>query len=269
MTAPFVAIADGHRLFVRDWGEGPPVLLMAGWAMDSRIWAETMVALNGAGFRTIAYDRRGHGRSTDPGRINYDLLADDLAAVLENRDLNDVTLVAHSGAAGEVIRYLTRNGSGRVGRIIMVGAMGPCMLADETNTAGVPKHIFNSVVEQIETDLPVWIEDNAQPFAPRASPRVIDWLSAMVLDTSRRMAVDFQRLIGETDFRVEAASIDVPMTIIHGDLDASAPIDLTARRYAELVPQAELVVYDGVAHGIMVTDAQRLAGDIAVRASLR
>src|SRR5690606_36758825 len=100
MTRPFVTIADEHRLFVRDWGEGPAVVLLAGWAMDSRIWGETMVALNAAGLRTVAYDRRGHGRSTDPGRIAYDLLADDLAAVLDALELEGVTLVAHSGARG-------------------------------------------------------------------------------------------------------------------------------------------------------------------------
>ncbi|GGI85421.1 non-heme chloroperoxidase [Polymorphobacter multimanifer] len=268
MTAPFVDIADGHRLFVRDWGSGRPVLLLAGWAMDSRIWGATMVALQAAGLRVTAYDRRGHGRSTDPGRIDYDLLADDLAAVIETLDLNDLTLVAHSGASGEVIRYVTRHGAGRVGRIILVGATGPCMLAGETNPNGVPREGFEAVVAQIETNLASWIEDNAQPFAPTASTRVINWLSTMVLDTSRRMAVDFQRVIGEADFRQEAAAIDVPVTIIHGDLDASAPIDLTARRFAQIVPQADLLVYEGVAHGIMITDAQRLAGDIVAQ-SLR
>lgn len=174
MTAPFVDIADGHRLFVRDWGSGRPVLLLAGWAMDSRIWGETMVALQAAGLRVTAYDRRGHGRSTDPGRIDYDLLADDLAAVIETLDLNDLTLVAHSGASGEVIRYVTRHGAGRVGRIILVGATGPCMLAGETNPNGVPREGFEAVVAQIETNLASWIEDNAQPFAPTASIRVIN-----------------------------------------------------------------------------------------------
>ena len=113
MSAPFIAIADGHQQFVRDWGEGPSVVLLAPWAMDSRLWADVMTRLNADGLRTIAFDRRGHGRSTDPGRIDHDLLADDLAAVLDTLDLREVTLVAHSAAAGEAIHYASRHGTRR------------------------------------------------------------------------------------------------------------------------------------------------------------
>lgn len=133
VTPPFVEIAGGHQLFVRDWGAGPPVLLLAGWAMDSRIWGETMMALNGHGLRTIAYDRRGHGRSTDPGTTDYDSLADDLCAVLDTLDLQNVTLVCHSGAGGEAIRYVSRHGEARLARIVLVGATGPRMLASVDN----------------------------------------------------------------------------------------------------------------------------------------
>ena len=105
-TPPFIEIDGGHKLHVRDWGSGPTILLMAGWAMDSRLWSETMTTLNDAGFRTVAYDRRGHGRSTDPGVVDYDMLADDLAKVINSLHLKEVTLVAHSGAGGETIRYV-------------------------------------------------------------------------------------------------------------------------------------------------------------------
>lgn len=262
MTRPFVEIEHGHRLFVRDWGNGKPVVLLSGWAMDSRIWAETMVALNAKGLRAIAYDRRGHGRSTDPGSADYDSLAADLAAVLNALDLTDATLVCHSGAAGEAIRYLAQYGAMRVSRLVLVGAMGPLLVASEENPSGVPAEMLDTLMAQIESDLAGWIDANTDAFAPGTNPRVIDWLGAMILDCSRRIAIDFQRAIMHADFRTEAAALPLPVTIIHGDRDASAPIDLTARRYAELIPQSRLAVYEGAAHGVMFTHAERLAADI-------
>lgn len=262
MSAPYVEVGGGHRLFVRDWGKGPPVVLLAGWAMDGRVWGETMLALNAHGLRAIAPDRRGHGRSTDPARVSYDLLADDLAAVLDGLDLTEVTLVAHSGAAGEAIRHVTRHGADRLARLVLVGAVGPRMLAGEGNSHGVPAESLAAVLDQLAFDLPTWIDANAEPFAPGASRRVQDWLGTMVMDTSRRTVVDLQRVIAEADLTAEAAALRLPVTIIHGDRDASAPLDLTGRRYAALIPGAELVVYEGVAHGVMVTHATRLAGEI-------
>jgi non-heme chloroperoxidase len=264
-SQPYVDIGYGHHLFLRDWGEGSPVLLLAGWAMDSRIWGDVMLRLNALGLRAVAYDRRGHGRSTDPGVVNYDLLADDLAMVLTALDLHGVTIVAHSGAGGEALRYLARHGEARVARLVLVGASGPSMMASDSNPDGIPVALLEAVVEELATDLPGWIDVHAEPFAPGASRLVIDWLSAMVLDTSRRMVVDFQREIATADLTTDAKSVTVPVTIIHGDRDASAPIDLTARRYAQIMPEAEFCLYEGVAHGVMVTDAERLATDIAKR----
>jgi non-heme chloroperoxidase len=267
VTAPFVEIADGHRLFVRDWGAGPPVVLLAGWAMDSSLWGGMMAMLNASGLRTIAYDRRGHGRSTDPGTVDYDRLADDLAAILDALDLADVTLVAHSGASGEAIRYATRHGASRLRRIVFVGATGPCMLAGPDNPDGLPRDGVATVMHQLAHDLAGWIDLNAEPFAPGAPRRTLDWLGSMVLGTSRRITLDFQQVIAEADLRAEATTLDLPVTIIHGDRDVSAPLALTGRRYAELIPKAELLVYEGVAHGIMVTHAEQLALDIVRRVS--
>lgn len=268
MTAPFVEIEDGLRLFVRDWGAGKPVVLLAGWAMDSRVWGETMVSLNAKGLRTIAYDRRGHGRSTDPGTADYDSLAADLAAILDALDLSDVTLVCHSGAAGEAIRYLSRFGVARVSHLVLIGAMGPLLVASAENPSGVPAEMLDTLVAQIGSDLAGWIDTNTAAFAPGANPRLTEWLGAMILDCSRRIAIDFQHAIMHADFRAEAAALALPVTIIHGDRDASAPIDLTARRYAELIPQSRLVVYEGAAHGVMFTHAERLAADIIQRIAM-
>jgi len=265
MSPPFVETAGGHRLFIRDWGEGPPLVLLAGWAMDSRIWGETMVALNARGLRTIAYDRRGHGCSTDPGSASYDDLADDLAAVLNALDLRSATLVCHSGAGGEAIRYITRHGPARVARLFLVGATGPRMIAEGGDVAGLTPQAIEALTKQLSTDLAGWIDENIEPFAPGHHLRLGHWMSAMVLDCSRRILIDFQKAIAEADFRAEAAACRVPVTIIHGDQDASAPIDLTARRYTALVPGAQLLIYENAAHGLMVTHAARLAEDIAER----
>jgi non-heme chloroperoxidase len=263
MTAPFVDIGNGHRLYVRDWGSGQPVLLLSGWAMDSRSWGETMVHLNAFGFRTIAYDRRGHGRSTDPGIYDYDTLADDLGAIIEQLDLTDMVLVGHSGAGGEIIRYLSRHGASRVGRLVLVGATGPSMVAKTPDAVGIPGALVETAVARIIDDLSGWIAENIGPFAPDADKGTLQWLDAMPRDTSRRALVDFQRAILTTDFTDESRNISVPVRLIHGDRDVSAPLDWTARKYAEIIPTSELCIYEGVAHGVMITHARRLAADIA------
>lgn len=268
MTRPFVEIADGHLLYVRDWGAGRPVLFLAGWGLDSRIWGGTMAALVDPGLRAVAYDRRGHGRSTDPGRIDYDLLADDLAAVLDTMGHREITVVAHSGAAGEVLRYLGRHGSSRIERLFLVGAAGPKMISTEKGMPGIPAAAVEAVIAQLHDDLPAWMEENAPPFAPQSNARAINWLAGMVLDASRRILIDYQRVIAETDLTEEARAVRIPVTLIHGDRDASCPLELTAHRYADIIPGAELLVYEGAAHGLMITHGSRLAADIVERVSI-
>lgn len=262
----FILTRSGARLFVRDWGHGAPVLLLPGWAMTSDLWATVMLRLNEAGLRAIAYDRRGHGRSSDPGPMDYDALADDLADVMDALDLRACTVVAHSGAGGEVVRAITRHGASRIGRVIFVGATLPAPMQSATNPDGLPPAAVAAAVHQLRDDLDGWIDENAQPFAPSASPRTIAWLAAMVQGCSRRAIVDFQQAIAHADFRAELARIDVPLTIIQGDLDVSAPPALCGKRVLALKPDAEYLAYVGVAHGPMVTHARRLADDIAARA---
>src|SRR3954469_10550116 len=161
-----VETRGGARLFVRDWGSGVPVLLLPGWAMTSDLWATVMLRLNEAGLRAISYDRRGHGRSSDPGPMDYDALADDLADVMDALDLHGCTVVAHSGAGGEVVRAITRRGAARIGRVILVGAMLPAPVQSATNPVGLPREAVAAVVRQLRDDLDGWIDENAQPFAP-------------------------------------------------------------------------------------------------------
>lgn len=269
MSGPFVEIAGGHRLHLQDWGEGHTLLFLAGWAMDARGWGDTMLRLNRAGFRTVAYDRRGHGRSTDPGGYDYDTLADDLASVLAAIDAAEVTLIGHSGAGGEILRYLSRHGSSRVRNVVLAGATGPAMRACGPGTGGLPAAAVAPVLDRLVEDMPGWIADNIGPFAPGAGKAMLDWLSLMPLDASRRALVGFQQAILTTDLTADARAVAVPVTLIHGDADLSAPLDWTARRYAALIPGARLVVYPGAAHGLMVTHAARLAEDIAAACTPR
>ena len=262
----FIRTRSGARLFVRDWGRGAPVLLLPGWAMTSDLWATVMLRLQECGLRAISFDRRGHGRSSDPGPMDYDTLADDLADVMDTLDLQPCTVVAHSGAGGEVVRAITRRGASRIARIILVGTTLPAPTLSATNPEGLPPEAFAAIGHQLRDDLDGWIADNAQPFAPSASPRTIAWLSAMVQGCSRRAIVDFQRVVVQSDFRAELASVDVPLTIVQGDLDVSAPPALCGERVLALKPDAEYLLYEGVAHGPMVTHARRLADDIAARA---
>ena len=261
----FIRTRSGAHLFVRDWGHGAPVLLMAGWAMSSDLWGTVMLKLEESGLRAISYDRRGHGRSSDPGPMDYDTLADDLADVMDALDLKACTVVAHSGAGGEVVRAITRHGASRIGRVILVGATLPAPMLSTTNPDGLPPEMFEAVGRQLRDDLDGWIDENAEPFAPGASPRTISWLAAMAQGCSRRAIVDYQRVVVQSDFRAELARVDVPLTIIQGDLDVSAPPALCGQRVLALKPDAEYLEYEGVAHGPMVTHALRLADDIAAR----
>ena len=262
----FIRTRSGARLFVRDWGSGAPVLLLPGWAMTSDLWATVMLRLNEAGLRAISYDRRGHGRSSDPGPMDYDTLADDLTDVMTALDLRACTVVAHSGAGGEVVRAVTRHGADRIAHIVLVGATLPAPMRTDANPDGVPPEAFAAIERQLRDDLDGWIDENAQPFAPGASARTIAWLAAMVQGCSRRAIVEYQRAVARSDFRAELAAIDVALTIIQGDLDVSAPPALCGERAAALKPDAEYLAYPGVAHGPMVTHATLLADDIATRA---
>ena len=261
MMPAFVSRGDGHFLHVSDWGDGPPVLFLAGWAMDSRIWGETRLRLNDVGLRTIAYDRNGHGRSTDRATYSYDDLADDLAEVMRSLHLSNVTLVAHSGAGGEAIRYLSRYNGNRIKRLILVGATGPRVIG----VGGVTPEMVQRLCGELTSNLSGWIDANIDPFAPGAHRRVKDWMGSMAMDCSRRALVAFQQTIALSNLSAEANDLKLPVTIIHGDCDVSAPRESSGRVYAATIPGAELVVYEGVAHGIMVTHASRLANDISGR----
>lgn len=256
----FVTTSDGAELFLRDWGGGPPILFCAAWAMSSEAWGYQMLPLGDAGYRCIAYDRRGHGRSSDPGGgYDFDTLADDLAAVIEALDLTEVTLVGHSMAGGEIVRYLSRHGSARISRVVLVAPITPCLKQLPDNPVGLPAAYFAQTVTEIAKDAPRWLEANSAGFlTPDTSPAMGEWVRRMMEAVSLKAFVDLRRIMGEADFRAECAAIDLPTLIIHGDADISAPIDLTGRPTHRLIKGSTLRVVPGAPHGFPLTHAEVL-----------
>jgi len=262
-----IATPDGVHLFYRDWAgarRDRPVLFVAGWSMPSASWGYQMMALSRAGHRCIAFDRRGHGRSGDPGGgYDLDTLAGDLAAVLEALDLQDVTLVGHSMGCNEIVRYLARHGSGRVERIALLGPMTPGVTRGPSNPDGVDPALLEQFRDlQLLRDYPLWIEENVEPFVPGANATTKAWLAAMALDNSLQALHDCHAAVQASDMADELRAIDVPVLIVAGDRDVSAPLDLTARRSAALIADVRLRVYEGAGHGMFVTHVDRVNADL-------
>lgn len=253
--------ADGTELFYRDYGTGRPVVFIHSMLMSSDMWQPQMLHLAGNGFRPIAYDRRGHGRSDDPGRgYSFDTLAGDLAALLDRLDLTGVTLVGHSMGGGEVIRYLSRYGSARIDRIVLAGATAPHLNAGPDITA--------AVLDQLRNGYAQWVADNAglsfgdglpgndiPQLAREATIR--DWMRVAL-----HAAAECMRANLAADFRSEAGTIGVPALIIHGDHDAFAPLETCGQRSAELIPGSKLVIYPNASHMLHLTHGDRLNHDL-------
>lgn len=261
----FIHTDDGACLYFRDWGRGRPMVFVSSWSLPSDSWAYQMLALSEAGLRCVAYDRRGHGRSSDrslgdPGTgCGFDRLADDLATVLEALDLRGATLVGHSMGPGEIVRYLTRHGTERVSRVVMVGTITPMLARTDDNPDGVlPEYFKEFQTNQLARDFPKWLEENIRPFVtPDTSPGMMEWVKSMALQASLRTLLDCHRAIAAADFRRELRSIDVPALIVHGDRDVTSPVEL-AHRTAALMPNARLSIYEGAPHGLFLTHIDRL-----------
>jgi len=262
----FIEAAPGVRLAFTDWGAGKPVVFVHAWALPSAMWDYQISALWEKGLRCIAYDRRGHGRSSKPSTgYDADTLADDLAAVLTRLDLHGVTLVSHSLGSAEVVRYLTRHGAGRIEKLVLLApAALPFVTQTPDNPIGIPAEqleVFRTTV--LQSDFPKWLEDGKKAFfVADTSPSLQDWVAELMRSTLLPVAIECNRLIAATDFRKELRKISVPTLIIQGDKDASAPIDMTGRPTATLIPHAQLKVYEGAPHGLFLTHKDRLNADL-------
>jgi len=255
---------DGARLFHRDWGEGPAVVFAASWALSSEMWAYQVAHLADAGFRCIAYDRRGHGRSDAPATgYDMDTFADDLAAVIEALDLHDVVLVGHSMGGAEVVRYLGRHGTSRVRKAVLMAPVTPYLVQTDDNPMGAPRAYFDATMAQWASDFPKWAYDNTAPFfTPQTSPGMIAWLRDQLVATPVPVATATMRAVLAKDLRPDLAKIDRPVLVMHGTKDASAPIDMTGRPTAAGIRGAELKVYEGAPHGLFLTHMAQVNRDL-------
>lgn len=264
-TATPIRTSSGVGLFHRDWGDGPPVVFVASWSLPSDSWAYQMLALSEAGFRCVAYDRRGHGRSDDPGRgFDFDTLADDLAAVMEALDLRGATLVGFSMGTGEIVRYLTRHGGGRVTRVVLIGTTTPMLIRTVDNPGGVDAAAFETFRrDALMRDFPGWIDDSMVPFVTPDTPSGLrNWVRDMALRTSANALLECNRTLTTADFRAELRSVAVPTLVVHGEHDATCPLELTGQPTAALLPNAQLAVYEGAPHGLFLTHMTRLNADL-------
>lgn len=262
---PFIETTDGTQLFYREAGVGKTVAVFVhGNGATSQAWQYQMGFLADHNVRCIAFDRRGHGRSSDPGRgFDYDTFADDLATALAQLDLTNLILIGHSMGAGEVVRYLSRHGSARVARIALVSPTTPLVMKTADNPNGVDKAVLDQLPPKLYSDFPKWAAENARTFLGKdASEETAQWRLRLADQCSLKAIVDSYRAVTETDFRLELPRIKVPTLIIHGDADQSAHIDSTARKTAALIPGCRLKVYPGAPHMLIWTDIDRLNRDL-------
>ena len=254
--ASFVETRDGASLFYNDWGDGKPVVFTHAWGLNADIWEYQLTELVDQGLRCIAYDRRGHGRSTDPGRgYDYDTLADDLAALIDQLDLRDVTLVGFSMGNGEAVRYLSRHGSGRIARLLMVSTVAP-----RTDSS-----LWDSFVTGLKQDRPAFFANNVAAFTgglPSVSPALAQWVVAQFLRASPKATIECIRANAGADLQGDMRAIELPTLIIHGDRDQVSPIEKTARKAAELIPDREFKVYRDAPHGLVITHREELTRDL-------
>jgi non-heme chloroperoxidase len=259
----FITTKDGAELYWREWGAGSPILFLNSLGCDSRMWDYQIAAFADEGFRCIGFDRRGHGRSDQPAHgYDFDTFAEDIAALVDHLDLSGLTVIAHSMAGGEAVRYLTRHGSERISRLVLLAPTTPMLLKTHDNPNGAPMEAFETLWAQWRRDYPKWIDDNVAPFfIPETSPAMIRW-GVNLLQTSLPIVLACSRAMVQADFRAEMRRVDVPTLIIHGDRDRSAPFELTGKPSAELVPGCKLLVYPGAPHGLMFTHMDQLNADL-------
>ncbi|UQX12285.1 alpha/beta fold hydrolase [Candidatus Mycobacterium methanotrophicum] len=259
---PYIQTAEQFSLFYTDYPGNEPVVFAHAWALNGDMWGYQLTELMAAGFRCITYDRRGHGRSDRPPTgYDIDTLADDLAALIEQLDLSDITLIGHSMGSGEVVRYLTRHGAGRVARVVLSGTVTPMLLQGPDNPEGIPDELAAQSREVMLRDIGDWMEisGKAEYFygEHRVSQQLMDWtlntIAAVPLPILTRTSDAFVR----ADFRSEFAELTVPTLLIHGTADASMPIDLTARKTVSLIPDCRLMTIDGAGHGLYLSESRR------------
>ncbi len=265
----YITTRDNTKLYVKDWGGGRPVILMHGWPLSADSWDDQAMAIADAGFRAIAYDRRGFGRSDQPwSGYNYDTLADDLAAVLEEIGATDATIVGFSMGGGEVARYMSRHAGKNVAQAALISSVVPYMLKTTDNPDGVDQATFDQMTEGMKQDRAHFFASFFKDFygvglvSHPVSDEVIEWSRSVAMQASLKATLDCAKSFATTDFRPDLAAFSVPTLIIHGTADKTVPIDATGRAAARGIPHAKLIEYDGAPHGVFATHKERLTNDL-------
>ena len=262
---PRITTKDGTQIYYKDWGKGQPIVFSHGWPLSADAWEDQMIFLAARGYRCIAHDRRGHGRSDQPWDGNdLDTYADDLAELATTLDLRDAIHVGHSTGGGEVTRYIGRHGTKRVAKAVLIGAIPPLMLKTPLNPGGLPIEVFDQLRASVLTDRSQFFKDLSAPFygANRPGARVSQglrdffWMQGML--AGHNAAYDCIKAFSETDLTEDLKTFDVPTLILHGDDDQIVPIGASALRSSKIVKGSKLVIYPGAPHGMCSTLKDRV-----------
>ena len=264
-----ITTKDGTQIYYKDWGTGQPVVFSHGWPLSADAWEDQMVFLGNHGYRCIAHDRRGHGRSSQPWNGNdMDTYADDLAALVKTLDLRKAIHVGHSTGGGEVARYIGRHGTERVAKAVLIGAVAPLMLKTPANPGGTPMEAFDQIRAATLADRSQFFKELSGPFygANRADAKVSQglrdsfWLQGM--QAGFKGVIDCIKAFSETDFTRDLKEFNVPTLILHGDDDQIVPIGVSAMLSSKLVKNAQLKVYKGAPHGMCSTRKNEVNADL-------
>ena len=262
-------VGDGVIIYYKDWGTGPTVVFSHGYPLSSDAWENQMMFLVERGYRVVAHDRRGFGRSSQPSHgYDFDTFADDLAALVEALDLRQVTFVGHSMGGGEVARYIGRHGEGRVSKLAFVAAVTPFLLKTATNPGGAPIDVFNGMRAAVRADRSQWNKDASLPYysynrdGAKVSQGVCDEYWRQGMTTGMLAAYQAIEAFSETDFREDLSKITVPTLILHGSDDQIVPIEISGNVTAKIVKHAELIVYEGAPHGLLATHKDNVSADL-------
>lgn len=260
---------DGTEIFYKVWGQGRPVVLIHGWPLSSASWDDVALALANAGFQVFAYDRRGFGRSSHAwSGYDYDTLSADLAQLIEEQGLRDISLVGFSMGGGEVVRYVSRYGIGKLKSLVLVGSIIPYMLQSDSNPGGVPAAVFEELKQGIAKDRPAFFSQFFRDFfgaglmLSPVSQEMLDWTCSVSMQAGLKGVLDCIDAFASTDFRNELKAVTVPALMIHGTSDKAVPIAVSAHVAVGGIPSATLIEYEGAPHGLYATHKDRLIEDL-------
>jgi len=260
---------DGTEIYYKDWGEGPVVMFSHGWPLNADAWDGQMLFLVQNGFRAIAHDRRGHGRSSQPSSGNdMDTYADDLAALIEDLDVHDVTLVGHSTGGGEVARYIGRHGTGRVAMAVLISAVPPLLLKTAANPEGLPMELFDGLRASLFTDRAQFYRDFAVQFyganrnGTKVSQGLLDGFWTWSMQAGLLNSYECIKAFSETDFTQDLKRFDVPTLVLHGEDDQIVPVKDSAVKSARLIKGAKVIYYPGAPHGMTATHQDQVNNEL-------